>query len=106
VTLKLRTADFTTLTRAQTLKEATDLDSVLYETAVSLFRRTWKRRRKIRLLGVAASQLGPAPAQPSLFDAERQARLEKLARAADRVRTRHGVDAVRSAKSMLRKTNH
>jgi DNA polymerase-4 len=106
VTLKLRSADFKTLTRAHTLAEATDLDSVLYETAVSLFRRTWKRRRKIRLLGVAASQLGPAPAQPSLFDAERQARLEKLARAADQVRSRHGVDAVRSAKSLLRKTNH
>jgi DNA polymerase-4 len=106
VTLKLRSADFTTLTRAHTLAEPTDLDSVLYQTALSLFRRTWKRRRKIRLLGVAASQLGPAPAQPSLFDAERQARLEKLARAADQVRSRHGADAVRSAKSLLRKTTH
>jgi len=106
ITLKLRDADFKTLTRAQTLPEPTDLDSVLYETAVALFRRAWKRGQKLRLLGIAASQLGAAPAQPSLFDAERQARLEKLAHAADQVRNRHGADALRSAKSLLRKTTH
>jgi DNA polymerase-4 len=104
VTLKLRTADFRTLTRAQTLREPTDLDSVLFQAAVALFRRTWNRKQKVRLLGVAAGSLGPAPAQFSLFDAERQERLEKLARAADRVRDRHGADALRTAKSLLRKT--
>jgi DNA polymerase-4 len=104
VTLKLRYASFRTLTRAHTLPEPTDLDAVIYQTALKLFRRAWDRRQKVRLLGVAAGALGAAAAQPSLFDAERQARLEKLARAADQVRGRHGTDAVRTAKSLLRKS--
>ncbi|MFQ5696023.1 MAG: DNA polymerase IV, partial [Terriglobia bacterium] len=54
VSLKLRYDNFDTLTRAQTLPKAADLDSVLYETARRLFRRAWKRRRKVRLLGLAA----------------------------------------------------
>jgi DNA polymerase-4 len=104
VTLKLRYASFETLTRARTLPAPTDLDSVLYKAAVKLFRRTWDRRQKVRLLGVAASGLGARAAQPSLFDAEEEASLEKLARAADQVRNRHGTDAVRTAKSLLRKS--
>jgi len=104
VTLKLRYASFRTLTRAHTLPEPTDLDAVIYQTAIKLFRRAWDRRQKVRLLGVAAGALGAAAGQASLFDAERQARLEKLARAADQVRSRHGADAVRTAKSLLRKS--
>jgi DNA polymerase-4 len=104
VTLKLRYASFRTLTRAHTLPESTDLDAVIYQTAIKLFRRAWDRRQKVRLLGVAAGRLGAAAGQLSLFDAEHQARLEKLARAADQVRDRHGADAVRTAKSLLRKS--
>ncbi|MFQ5664782.1 MAG: DNA polymerase IV, partial [Terriglobia bacterium] len=105
ITLKLRYASFRTLTRAQTLPEATDFDSVIYETAAGLFRRTWNRKQKLRLLGVAASGLGPAPAQLSLLDAGQRDRLEKLSRAADRVRDRYGAEALRSAKSLLRKSS-
>ncbi len=102
VTLKLRYASFQTLTRARTLGEPTDLDSALYEEAVELFHRAWDRKQKVRLLGVAAGSLEVA-LQPSLFDAGRQARQEKLARSADRVRARHGPDSLRTAKSLLRK---
>ena len=103
VTLKLRTADFRTLTRAETLEEPTDLDSALYETARTLFHRAWDRRKKVRLLGIAAGSLSAAAPQATLFDAGEKGRLEKLARAADQVRHRHGADALRSAKSLLRK---
>ena len=102
-TLKLRTADFRTLTRALTLEEPTDLDSVLYETARALFHRAWDRKKKVRLLGIAAGLLAAAAPQATLFDAEEKARQEKLARAADQVRHRHGATALRSAKSLLRK---
>lgn len=103
VTLKLRTADFRTLTRARTLPEATDLDTVLYQTAAELFRAAWDRKKKVRLLGIAAGALGPVPAQLSLLDSARRDREERLAQAADRMRDRYGADAVRSAKSLLRK---
>lgn len=103
VTLKLRTADFRTLTRARTLAEPTDLDATLYRTAAELFRGAWNRKKKIRLLGIAAGALGPVPAQLSLLEAAQRERAEKLARAADQMRDRYGPDALRSAKSLLRK---
>ncbi|MCH7765071.1 MAG: DNA polymerase IV [Acidobacteria bacterium] len=106
VTLKLRYANFQTLTRALTLNQPTDLDVVLYEAAARLFRRNWNRKRKLRLLGIAAGQLGAAPGQLSLLDADRHARREKLTAAADAVRNRFGADALRSAKSLLRKPAH
>jgi DNA polymerase-4 len=103
VTLKLRYASFETLTRAHTLPEATDLDAALFETARKLFRRAWDRRQKVRLLGIAAGSLGPAPAQLSLLNADTQERKEKLARAADEIRQRLGPDAVQTARTLLRK---
>ena len=104
ITLKLRYSNFRTLTRAKTLPEPTDLDSVVYQTAAALFRGAWDRAKKIRLLGIAAGSLGAAPEQLSLLDADERERREKLARAADRVRDRFGADAIRSAKSLLRKS--
>jgi len=103
VTLKLRFADFRTLTRAHTLEEPTDLDSVLYQNALALFQRAWNRQRKIRLLGIAAGSLTSTAPQATLFDSKEGERQEKLAHAADRVRQRHGPDALRTAKSLLRK---
>jgi DNA polymerase-4 len=103
VTLKLRYANFETLTRAHTLPEPADLDSALFETARELFRRAWNRKRKVRLLGIVAGGLGPAPAQMPLLDAGKREKEEKLARAADAVRERFGEGAVKTAKSMLRK---
>jgi len=103
ITLKLRYANFETLTRALTLEEPTNLDAVIYETAYALFDRHWQRARAVRLLGIALSTLTPVPEQLSLLDAARRERLEKLARATDRVRDRFGFDILKTAKSLLRK---
>jgi len=43
VQLKLRYADFSTITRARTLKRATQIDTELAEEARALFRRHWKQ---------------------------------------------------------------
>ncbi len=104
ITLKLRTAEFRTLTRAKTLQEPTDLDGEIYDTAAALFRRAWDGKKKIRLLGIAAGALTEGAEQRSLFEAERRARKEKLARAADEVKERFGADSLRSAKAMQRKS--
>ena len=103
VTLRLRYSDFETLARAHTLAEPTDLDGDLFSEAVELLHRYWDKGRKVRLLGIAASQLVEAPAQLSLLDQPERDRREKLAEAADAVRDRYGEDAIRPAKSMLRK---
>jgi DNA polymerase-4 len=106
ITLKLRTAEFRTLTRAKSLQEPTDLDGEIYDTAAALFRRAWDGKKKIRLLGIAAGALTEGPEQRSLFEAERRERKEKLARAADEVKERFGAGAIGSAKAMERKSRH
>lgn len=106
ITLKLRTAEFRTLTRAKSLQEPTDLDGEIYDTAAALFRRAWDGKKKIRLLGIAAGALTEGPEQGSLFEAERRERKEKFARAADEVKERFGAGAIGSAKAMERKSRH
>jgi DNA polymerase-4 len=103
ITLKLRYASFQTLTREHTLPEATNLDRTIFETARQLFERHWQASRAVRLLGVAASNLVAGPGQLSLLEESQRVRQEELARAADRLRARHGADAVRSARTLLRK---
>jgi DNA polymerase-4 len=97
VTLKLRHDDFRTVTRRRTLETATDLDAELYETARSLFREAFqevrRRNRGVRLLGVAATNLGVA-AEADLFEPPERQRLRELSAAVDKVRGKYGFGAV------------
>jgi DNA polymerase-4 len=63
VVLKLRYADFTTLTRQTTLAVPTDQQRVIYQTALTLLERTWQQGRPVRLLGVAGRHLSPPVGQ-------------------------------------------
>jgi nucleotidyltransferase/DNA polymerase involved in DNA repair len=65
VTLKYRDQDFRTITRAQTLPEATDAGNEIFATAWRLFEKA-HGRRKVRLLGVSLSGFVPRP-QAALF---------------------------------------
>jgi DNA polymerase-4 len=97
VTLKLRHDDFRTVTRRQTLETATDLDAELYPAARALFRVAFeevrKRDRGVRLIGVAATNLGTA-AEPDLFEGPERGRLRQLTAAVDKVRGKFGFDAM------------
>jgi len=66
ITLKLRYADFTTLTRQMRLGAPTDDEQEIYRAALALFERAWQRGRAVRLLGVAGRHLGPVVGQLSL----------------------------------------
>jgi DNA polymerase IV len=90
VTLKLRYADFHTLSRSRTIT-ATCSELELYPVVRTLFARARRRRLAIRLLGIALSNLIRDP-QLRLFDAD-----EALGRAVDSVRNRYGYDAIRIA---------
>jgi DNA polymerase-4 len=100
VTLKLRHDDFTTVTRRRTLSEPTALDPELLGAARALFRTAFAdvrgRDRGVRLIGVAATNLGTAT-EPDLFESEQRARLRQLTEAVDAVRERYGFDAVTPA---------
>lgn len=97
VTLKLRHDDFRTVTRRHTLPTATDLDGELYPAARDLFRTAFeevrKRDRGVRLIGIAATNLGTT-AEPDLFEAPERGRLRQLTAAVDKVRDKFGFDAV------------
>jgi DNA polymerase-4 len=95
VTLKVRFADFSTITRAHTGAPLQD-GLALYREAVTLLDRLGPLR-PVRLIGLSASGLGPADrGQLSLLDPAAPRR-ERLARAVDRLAERFGEDAVRPA---------
>jgi DNA polymerase-4 len=95
VVLKIRLANFTTLTRSRTLADATDLASELYRVASELYRGLPGARRRVRLLGVAATGLQPAGTeQLALLLGERWGDVE---RAVDRIEQRFGRGAAMPA---------
>ena len=68
VTLKYRDAEFVTLTRTQSLAEPTAVAIDLYHAVSRLLSQVPSARRKVRLLGIAASELtSVAQQQLSLF---------------------------------------
>ncbi|MCI0355646.1 MAG: DNA polymerase IV [Acidobacteria bacterium] len=98
--LKLRYSDFTTITRAHTLPQATHLDTEVYGQVRTLFRKSWKPGAAVRLLGVQASSLETAEGQMDLLDGARHARWERAMSAADRLRDKFGESAVSLASGM------
>ncbi|MBN2127978.1 MAG: DNA polymerase IV [Sedimentisphaerales bacterium] len=97
VTLKLRYGDFRTITRSDTLCEATNVTQSLWEAAERIFRR-WRARSAgpLRLLGMGASGLEDERAgQQLLFADPKEEKLKKLDEAVDRIRDRYGKNAVR-----------
>ena len=61
--IKMRYADFSTVTRQMSLMEPTDDEEQTYRAALVLLERAWQSGRPVRLLGVVASQLGPPTGQ-------------------------------------------
>jgi DNA polymerase-4 len=66
VRIKLRWADFTTITRQLTLNQPTNKADVIYYAANKLFTNSWKTGKPVRLVGVGVS--GLAPEQLNLWD--------------------------------------
>jgi DNA polymerase-4 len=92
VTLKLRYGDFRTVTRSDTLSEATNVTKILWETAERVFRQ-WHARAggSLRLLGFGVSGLAPEQAgQQRLFRDPEEDRLKRLDQVVDKIRDRYG----------------
>lgn len=101
VTLKLRYADFTTVSRSRTLRAATDLDTEVYRTAGRLLRSLLTRRVRVRLLGISLSNLCEGERQLNLFDEGRCAKYRGFYRAVDSLRDRFGFDVVTVGRAAL-----
>jgi DNA polymerase-4 len=98
VSITVRFADFTTITRSRTLPEATDLTQEIYRAAVRLYDALGLQRARLRLVGVRVEGLVPRTAvhrQGVL--GEREHGWPDADRAVDRATTRFGSSAVRPA---------
>lgn len=108
VTLKLRYADFRTITRQQKVQAPTDLDPEIYQGAARLLDALHLTdASRVRLVGVAVSGLtrSGAPYQFGLPGVgKRSAAWPKVLRAVDKVRDRFGEESVVPAALIDRKT--
>ncbi len=101
VSIKVRFADFTTITRAKTLRHHTDVSREIFATARELYDRLGLQRARIRLVGVRLEGLveaDKAPIQARLDDPEHGWREADVA--VDRASARFGAGSVRPASLM------
>jgi len=103
ITLKLRYADFETITRRISSKETTDADEAIFAGAVTLLDQALARKRKlVRLIGVGVSNLVGYGKQLHLLDSRPQ-RLAHLDRAIDRIRNKYGFTSIQTGRTLLLK---
>jgi DNA polymerase-4 len=98
ISIKVRFADFTTITRARTLAHPTDVARDVYATALALYDALGLDRARIRLVGVRVEGLvdEKSVARQLTFD-ERPEAWRQAEKAADRAVARFGRGAVRPA---------
>ena len=92
VTLKIRFASFRTVTRALSLEEGTNLQEEIYKSALFLLKKI-PLTEGVRLIGVAASHLGPPVAMGSLFSDEREKK-GCVAQVMDEIQKKYGKKAL------------
>jgi DNA polymerase-4 len=99
VVVKLRLANFTTITRSRTLPEPTDVARKIYATACDLYAAAGlDPRARLRLVGVRAAGLIPvARSATQLALGEPPAAWRDAEQAVDRIAGRFGPDSVRPA---------
>jgi nucleotidyltransferase/DNA polymerase involved in DNA repair len=66
IKIKIRWADFTTITRQVTISQPTNKVNVINKSAEKLFHNAWNSGKPVRLIGVGVS--GLAPEQLNLWD--------------------------------------
>jgi DNA polymerase IV len=103
IKIKLRWADFRTITRQSKLVAPTDTDAEIALCAIRLFEKTWIRGKLVRLIGVGISDLSSSCHQLTLWEQTGSSQKEKalqLQKALDELRSRFGDDAIRPASKL------
>lgn len=98
VSVKIRYANFDTHSLQQSLPY-TAFDHVLFPACKELFHRLYTRRMRIRLVGIQFSRLIRGHQQLNMF--EDTPELAKLYQAIDKMRRKHGLNAISRAETML-----
>jgi DNA polymerase-4 len=103
ITLKLRYADFATITRSHTLPQTIDSDQTIFDTGAKLLNRELSpEKQPVRLIGVGVSNLIESGRQLDMLDSSTQ-RLEQLDKAIDRIRSKYGFTAIQTGQTLLLK---
>ena len=109
IQLKLRYKDFTTITRAHSLTDPTQLDTEIFGHARNLFHKNWRRGFQVRLLGVQASHFDVRSRQADMIEDARRQRWQQALSAADHLRDKFGESSVTLAtglKGRFRERTH
>jgi DNA polymerase-4 len=102
LTLKVRYADFSTVTRSRTLSQGTAHAAEISRIAVALLEKTEAGRKGVRLMGISMTMLQPAERPQGELFQEGRRRLDDLDRAVDDLRERFGGKGIRRG-SLLEK---
>lgn len=94
ITIKIRYANFRTITRSRTLQTPTCLDTELLAVTRQLLRKNVSAGAPVRLLGVSASGLETSGWQESIFDFEKRSSMQKLYQGIDELRQKYGDEAI------------
>ena len=102
VTVKIRYANFHTITRSRTLTTPTCFDKEIFAVAGDLLHRNVGLERAVRLLGISASALQRSGWQEPLLNRDRRKSFERLYQGIDRIRQKFGEDAIGAATARKR----
>ena len=97
LTVKIRYANFQTITRSRTLPTPTCFDKEIFEVVSDLLRQNVSRGRAVRLLGVSASALQSSGWQEPLLNRDKRNAYEQLYKGIDELRRKYGDDAIGAA---------
>ena len=101
VQIKVRLSDFTTLTRAHSLEDVTDITAEIWRAVQTLFEQRLPRPLPpVRLLGVGVSNFSePLSGQRDLFTRQESEKQRRLDSVLDAMQSRFGRDKVRRGKA-------
>jgi DNA polymerase-4 len=101
VAIRLRYADFKTITRQVILKEASDVTQVVFAAAQQLLTKALAQQGKpVRLIGIRISSLVGEEKQLPMFDSGTE-KPEHLDKAIDKIRRKYGPTAIKTGNGIF-----
>jgi DNA polymerase IV len=97
ITLKIRLEDFSTFTRAHSYKSFIDSSEIIASICLQLYHNFDRQRKKVRLLGVAVSNLNSDCGDQLGFFDESNKEDQKIDELIDIIQNKFGVDKIKKA---------
>ena len=103
VSIKIRSSDFTTITRDRTLASPTDQSKIIFENAKKLVPVKYGLKTAVRLLGVKVSHLSKKCeyTQLSLLSSGNKGKMNLSSKAVDSIRDRYGESIIKLAGTQI-----